>query len=121
MVVRTVEPGHWNATRHRVRSDRRQALSGWFDLQIPEDMRAKFIRLSFLKAGYQMQTVDSIAFSSVAGTTVGATMDNNPGPFSQIPRLPCDGVRPDGPGVWYELLGMGAEVCKPVSLIVFSF
>lgn len=34
---------------------------GWFELEIPEAIRAKFIRVNFFKAGYKMQDIDSIA------------------------------------------------------------
>ncbi|MCO6488490.1 MAG: hypothetical protein J5I98_08740 [Phaeodactylibacter sp.] len=34
---------------------------GWFELNIPEDKQAKFIRVNFYKGGYKMQDIDSIA------------------------------------------------------------
>lgn len=34
---------------------------GWYELNIPPDKQAKFIRLNFYKDGYQMEDVDSIA------------------------------------------------------------
>ncbi len=34
---------------------------GWFELQIPDSIQSKFIKVNFYKAGYKMEDVDSIA------------------------------------------------------------
>ena|GEM_PF-4388317 len=34
---------------------------GWYELQIPSDKQAKFVRANFYKEGYQMEDIDSIA------------------------------------------------------------